>query len=71
LADGDGLRFEVSDDGAGFDVDATPAGAGLTNMRDRLAAIGGEVTVSSSSGGGTIVSGSVFLPPATNGPSER
>jgi signal transduction histidine kinase len=67
LADGDGLRFEVSDDGAGFDVGATPAGAGLTNMRDRLAAIGGEVTVSSSSGGGTVVSGSVLLPPATNG----
>ena len=67
LADGDSLRFEVSDDGAGFDVGATPAGAGLTNMRDRLAAIGGEVTVSSSSGGGTVVSGSVLLPPATNG----
>jgi signal transduction histidine kinase len=67
LGDGDRLRFEVSDDGAGFDVGATPAGAGLTNMRDRLAAIGGEVTVSSSSGGGTVVSGSVFLPPVTSG----
>ena len=67
LANGDSLRFEVSDNGAGFDVDGTPAGAGLTNMRDRLAAIGGEVTVRSGSGGGTVVSGSVFLPPATNG----
>jgi signal transduction histidine kinase len=67
LANGDGLRFEVRDDGAGFDVDGTPAGAGLTNMRDRLAAIGGEVTVTSSSSGGTVVSGSVVLPPATNG----
>ena len=67
LANGDSLRFEVSDDGVGFDVGATPAGAGLTSMRDRLAAIGGEVTVSSSSGGGTVVSGSVLLPPATNG----
>jgi signal transduction histidine kinase len=70
LGNGDSLRFEVSDDGAGFDVAATPAGAGLTNMRDRLAAIGGEVTVRSNSGGGTIVSGSVLLPPATNGRPE-
>ena len=68
LANGDNLRFEVSDDGAGFDVDATPAGAGLTNMRDRLAAIGGEVTLSSTAGRGTVVSGSVFLPPGDEQP---
>jgi signal transduction histidine kinase len=55
----DALSFEVRDDGAGFDVAATPPGAGLTNMRDRLAAVGGEVAVRSGPGRGTVVSGTV------------
>jgi signal transduction histidine kinase len=33
------------------------AGAGITNMQDRLAAIGGEVHVRSSVGAGTVVRG--------------
>jgi signal transduction histidine kinase len=57
----DGLRFEVADDGAGFDVAAHPAGAGLTNMSDRLGALGGRLSVSSRPGGGTQVGGSVPL----------
>jgi signal transduction histidine kinase len=59
LADGDALRFEVRDDGAGFDARSEPAGAGFTNMRDRLGALGGEVTIASEPGGGVVVSGSV------------
>jgi signal transduction histidine kinase len=55
------LRFEVRDDGAGFDPSASPPGAGLTNMRDRLWAVGGELSVLSSAGG-TVVAGSVPLP---------
>jgi signal transduction histidine kinase len=55
----DALSFEVRDDGAGFDIAATPPGAGLTNMRDRLAAVGGEVAVRSGPGRGTVVSGTV------------
>ena len=61
LADGDALSFEVRDDGAGFDADASPPGAGLTNMRDRLVAIGGELTIVSAPGRGAVVSGSVPL----------
>ena len=57
----DGLRFEVADDGAGFDVAAHPRGTGLTDMSDRLGALGGRLTVSSSPGGGTQVGGSVPL----------
>jgi signal transduction histidine kinase len=53
------LRFEVRDDGAGFDSLATP-GAGLTNMQDRLAAVGGHLNIRST-GGGTVVRGSVPL----------
>jgi signal transduction histidine kinase len=41
------LRFEVRDDGDGAPGGAITPGTGITNMRDRLAAIGGEVTLSS------------------------
>ena len=53
------LLFEVQDDGAGFDAKQAGQGAGLTNMRDRLGAVGGSLTVESSVGGGTRVRGSV------------
>jgi signal transduction histidine kinase len=53
------LRFEVRDDGAGYDTTSVRGGTGLSNMRDRLAAVGGEITVSSEPGGGTSVSGEV------------
>ncbi len=59
LAEDEALRFDVRDDGDGFDVQSTAGGVGLTNMRDRLAAIGGELTIDSTPGQGTAVSGSV------------
>ena len=49
------LRFSLRDDGRGAAV--IDAGAGITNMRDRLAAIGGEVDVTSRLGVGTVVRG--------------
>ncbi|MEJ7585398.1 MAG: histidine kinase [Acidimicrobiales bacterium] len=56
------LRFEVTDDGPGFDpVTASGAGHGFVNMQDRLGAIGGEVVWSSAPGQGATVSGSVPL----------
>jgi signal transduction histidine kinase len=51
------LTFEVSDDGKGFDQDRTPTGAGLQNMADRLAALGGSLEVRSLPGTGTTVAG--------------
>jgi len=60
LAARDGeLRFEVSDDGSGFDPAATPKGSGLQNMADRLAALGGSIDIRSHPGGGTTVAGRV------------
>lgn len=59
---GDELAFSVVDDGSGFDAGASPAGSGLQNMRDRVAAIGGSVEITSSPGRGTTVSGHVPVP---------
>jgi signal transduction histidine kinase len=53
------LRFSVRDDGDGARQGELRAGAGLTNMHDRLAAVGGEITVTSAPGVGTVVRGRV------------
>ena len=53
------LRFEVGDDGVGFDPAATAYGTGLQGMADRLAAIGGTLEVRSAPGEGTTVAGRV------------
>jgi signal transduction histidine kinase len=55
--DPDRLTFEVEDDGAGFEPATARNGAGLTNMNDRVDALGGTVTVISHLGAGTTVSG--------------
>ena len=55
--DGSGLRFSVADDGSGFDPAAVPTAHGLTGMRDRIRAAGGELVVTSSPGTGTRVEG--------------
>lgn len=51
------LRFVVVDDGTGFDLRARADGHGLTGMRDRIRAAGGEVRVTSVVGVGTTVEG--------------
>jgi signal transduction histidine kinase len=64
LAHEDGwLRFEVSDDGAGFDPSTVAKGSGLQNMEDRLAALGGTLTVESAPGAGTTVIGRIPAAP--------
>ena len=48
------LSVEVADDGTGFDPSAVGDGqSGLTNIRDRVAAVHGTLTVDSAVGGGT------------------
>jgi signal transduction histidine kinase len=57
------LRFEVSDDGAGFDTtSASGNGHGFVNMADRLGAFGGTLTVRSQPAQGTTVTGTLPLP---------
>jgi signal transduction histidine kinase len=55
------LRFEVRDDGPGFVPDEGRPGRGLVNMRDRMAAVGGELEVNSEPGEGTTVVGRVAV----------
>jgi signal transduction histidine kinase len=56
------VRFDVIDDGVGTTDDGTDGG-GITNMRDRLGAIGGELQVTSANRQGTQVTGVVPLQP--------
>jgi len=58
-ADNGSLRLEVSDDGPGFDLAAAHAGVGLRNMADRLGAVQGQLTIVTSPGNGTLISGVV------------
>jgi len=59
LVQNDGhLMFEVTDDGAGFDR-ARAHGSGLTNMRDRVEAVGGSLNITSAPEQGTTVRGQI------------
>jgi signal transduction histidine kinase len=53
------LRFDVTDDGAGFEAQASTYGTGLQGMADRLDAIGGTLQVCSSPGSGTTIEGRI------------
>jgi two-component system, NarL family, sensor histidine kinase DevS len=54
LADGQVL-IEISDDGTGFDPQATTSGFGLAGMRERAYLAGGKLEVASSQGNGTVL----------------
>jgi signal transduction histidine kinase len=52
---GNGLAvLEIDDDGIGFDLEASPTGMGLTNLRDRVASLGGELSIDSAGDGTTV-----------------
>jgi signal transduction histidine kinase len=58
LGEQDGrMWFSVEDDGAGFDLATVERGAGLTNLADRLAAVGGTIAIDTTPGHGTRVTG--------------
>jgi signal transduction histidine kinase len=58
------LRFEVRDDGPGASEEALERGEGMTNMRDRVAAVNGILRVASVEGSGTSVAGRIPISPA-------
>ncbi len=51
------VRFDVSDDGRGFDATTRTMGTGLQGIADRLGALDGDVRVASQPGSGTSVRG--------------
>ena len=55
----DGFEFQVGDDGPGFEPSEQSSGFGLASMRDRIAAIGGELEISSAPGQGARIRGIV------------
>jgi signal transduction histidine kinase len=57
------VTFSVEDDGAGFDPDVVKRGRGLTNIADRVAAVGGTVAVDARPGRGTRVSATLPASP--------
>lgn len=56
-------RLSVKDDGRGFQPDRHHASLGLTSMRNRASALGGEWAISSGEGRGTEVRVSIPIPP--------
>ena len=61
--DGGALRFEVTDDGKGFDPGSSTHGTGLQGIADRLSTLGGDVQVVSKPGRGTTIRGRVPVTP--------
>ncbi len=62
--DGGQVHVDVIDDGRGFDVSIVRRGAGLTNMEDRLDALGGSLHLESTLGSGTTLRAAVPVPHA-------
>ena len=64
LWEAEAVHFEVRDDGAGLPQGHGSEGAGITNMRDRIGAMGGTLVIESHPGAGTRVMGAVPKAPA-------
>jgi signal transduction histidine kinase len=65
------FSLEIRDDGPGFTAPCEPGGtvpfhAGLRNLRDRLEAVGGSLTIDSAPGRGTRLIGRVPLQAAAD-----
>ncbi|HKO26552.1 MAG TPA: ATP-binding protein [Solirubrobacteraceae bacterium] len=53
------IEFTVSDDGGGIPPEASANGMGITGMRDRIEAVGGQLEIISSPRRGTMVHGTI------------
>jgi signal transduction histidine kinase len=57
------VSFSVKDGGAGFDPGTVERGKGLTNLADRVAAVGETLTIDSATGQGTRVTANIPVYP--------
>jgi signal transduction histidine kinase len=64
------VHFRIRDDGEGFDERSAPKGAGLTNMADRIGAVGGTLAVTSEPGEGTTVEFRIRVSAGNPAPSD-
>jgi signal transduction histidine kinase len=55
----DAIEFTVTDDGVGMHAERDTDGIGITNMRDRIEAVGGQLEIVSAPGQGTSIRGRV------------
>ncbi|MGN6170468.1 MAG: sensor histidine kinase [Solirubrobacteraceae bacterium] len=53
------ISFSAADNGTGMEPSTAAQGMGLTDMRDRIEAVGGEIEIASARGQGTVVRGTV------------
>ena len=60
------VTFEVEDDGRGFDPATARRGAGMTNMADRLDALGGGIELETKPGAGVRLRGTIPAPQAVS-----
>lgn len=51
--EGQTIKITVTDDGVGFDVDRAKGGIGLKNLKKRATTLNGDITITSTKGGGT------------------
>jgi signal transduction histidine kinase len=59
----DAVTLTVADDGAGFDPDASfPGHLGLRSMRERMARLGGDLTITSAPGQGATIRATLSIP---------
>ena len=68
------LAVRIEDDGRGFDPEHTPDGTGLRNIRERVQTLGGNLTITSTPGHGTVLTISLPWParqPTTKPQSQR
>lgn len=70
IDNGSSVRFEIADDGVGFDVNRSGVGAGFLNMSDRIGTHGGSLRVDSEPGRGITVIGEIPLPERAERPVE-
>jgi signal transduction histidine kinase len=62
------LTFQVADEGAGFETTTTSLGTGLQGITDRLDTVGGTLTVTSTPGHGTTLTGHIPTAPTATEP---